>query len=406
VSQLDRRQALRLFAAVGAAGAGVPLLSACSEQGAASNANERTLPRGGAPVKIGMVVPQAGAFKPFGDDMANGFQLYLRLGNNTLGGRQVDLVAVDEGDTADAGRAATDKLIKQDKVLALTGVVNPQVMLGIKDLVEGAQVPLVGSNASPGALQGVKYMWRTSYVTSEPSTALARWVADHTNGQVAIVSADYPGDKEEVKSFISALKDARGSAATPIYTPLQMKDYGPALQTVKASSANALFCFYTGQASIDFVKSLKQANLGAGFQVYAPGALTEGYALKQQGDAARGIRTSLNYSPDLDNAANRRFVAEYHKAFGTVPSTYAMASYDAAAVLDEAIAEAGGDLNPVSLNAAIGRLGQIDSPRGPWQFTQNRTPLQKWYLREVRPDGTVLSNVLTAELTTMGGPLG
>jgi branched-chain amino acid transport system substrate-binding protein len=83
-----------------------------------------------------------------------------------------------------------------------------------------------------------------------------------------------------------------------------------------------------------------------------------------------------------------------------------MASYDAAAVLDAAIAEAGTELNSVSLNAAIGRLGQIDSPRGPWQFTQNRTPLQKWYLREVRPDGSVLSNVLTAELTTMGGPLG
>jgi branched-chain amino acid transport system substrate-binding protein len=59
-------------------------------------------------------------------------------------------------------------------------------------------------------------------------------------------------------------------------------------------------------------------------------------------------------------------------------------------------------LSAQSLNAALGRLGQIDSPRGAWQFTANRAPLQKWYLRQVRKDGMVLSNMLTAELTTLG----
>jgi branched-chain amino acid transport system substrate-binding protein len=110
----------------------------------------------------------------------------------------------------------------------------------------------------------------------------------------------------------------------------------------------------------------------------------------------------MNYSPDLDNAANRRFVAEYQKTYAMVPSAYAMASYDAAAVLDRALASIGADLTPVSLNAGIGRLGQIESPRGSWQFNQTRNPLQKWYLRQVRMDGSVLSNVLTAELTTLG----
>ena len=50
----------------------------------------------------------------------------------------------------------------------------------------------------------------------------------------------------------------------------------------------------------------------------------------------------------------------------------------------------------------LGRVGQIDSPRGNWQFNQSRTPQQKWYLREVRRDGQVLSNVLISELGTLG----
>ena len=79
-----------------------------------------------------------------------------------------------------------------------------------------------------------------------------------------------------------------------------------------------------------------------------------------------------------------------------------MASYDAAAVLDKAIRLAGDTLNPQQINLMLGQVGQIDSPRGPWQFNQPRTPQQRWYLREVQPDGPVLSNILLNDLATLG----
>lgn len=402
MSQLDRRQALRLFAALGAAGVTAPVLSACSTQGAASTNNDITVTHGGPPIKIGMVVPQTGAYKPLGDDIANGFQLYLRLNGNKLGERQVTLVTADEGETADSGRAATEKLIKQERVLALTGGVSAQTMTVAKDLIESSQVPLVGADEASTDVGGL-YIWRTSFVAREPGGALGRWVADHVTGTVAVVAADYPGDKEEIKGFIDAFSAAGGrTSGGTRYTPLATKDFTSVFQAVKNSGASAMYCFYQGTPAVDFVKQLKAAAFPPGFKVFAPGPLTEGAVLKQQGDSARGLYTAMNYSPDLDNPANRRFVADYQKAFSAVPSTYAMASYDAAAVLDRSIGELSGDATPQALNAALGRLGQIESPRGAWQFTANRVPLQKWYLRQVRNDGMVLSNVLTAELTTLG----
>jgi len=72
-------------------------------------------------------------------------------------------------------------------------------------------------------------------------------------------------------------------------------------------------------------------------------------------------------------------------------------------VLDKAISLAGsGDPTPQAVNLALGKIGSIDSPRGSWQFNQNRTPLQAWYLRQVRPDGGVLSNTVLSELATLG----
>jgi branched-chain amino acid transport system substrate-binding protein len=397
LSELDRRQALRLLAGIGAAGAVTPVLSACGS----SSANKATQDRGS--IKVGLLVPQSGGYKVIGDDLTNGFQLYLRQNDGRLGGRRVDLVFADEGEDVKSGQRAADKLLKQDRVSAISGVASSSVMLGIKDAVEAAQVPLIGSNASPANMVGVRYIWRTSFVNTEPGLAIGKYVANRIgNGSVYLIAADYEAGYDEISGFKSAYGDGRveGEIFTP-FTPATT-DFSPYLRLIKASPAKAVFCFYAGTSAVNFVKQYKELGLSPDVRLYAGGFLTEGVLLKQQGDAAKGIFTSMNYSPDLDNPTNRRFAADYQKQYNLVPTTYAMASYDAAAVLDKAIALTPGELTPQALNASIGRVGGIDSPRGTWQFNQNRTPLQKWYLRQVRIDGTVLANGVISELATLG----
>src|SRR5436309_161965 len=119
---MNRRRALQLLAALGTTG----LTAACG-----SDTGDET-PDAGGSIKIGLVAPRAGGFKPIGDEIVNGFQLFLTLNDQRLGGRPVTLVTADEGETAASGKAAVEDLIKQG-VLALTGVVNSSVMVGIRD---------------------------------------------------------------------------------------------------------------------------------------------------------------------------------------------------------------------------------------------------------------------------------
>ena len=395
MSKLNRRQALKLFAALGASGAAAPLLSACS------NGNQPVAASELAPIKIGLVVPQSGLFKTIGDELTNGFQLYLSLSGNHLGGRPVKLVTVDEGETGDSGKAAVERLIKQERVLALSGVASSATMAAIKELVESSQIPLIGSNASPKTLQGVRYMWRTSCADDEPGQALGKYVATRVGGgSVALVAADDQGGRDAIEGF----QDKYGKVSIdPIYTAFgsSATNFQPALNNVRTSGAKAVVAFYSGTQAIEFVKQYRQSGLSQ--PLYAAGSLTEGVLLTQEGAAAQGIYTSSNYSPDLDNEANQKFAAAYQKTFDSIPTAYAMASYDAGFVLDKAISLAGsGDPSPQIVNLALGKIGSIDSPRGSWQFNQNRTPLQAWYLRQVRPDGGVLSNTVLSELATLG----
>ena len=398
MSELDRRQVLKYLAALGATSV-VPGVAACG--GSSLDGG----PRNTSPIKIGLLAPQSGVYEVIGEDVIKGFELYLQLHDNQLGGREVTLIKADEGDTANSGKTAAEKLIKNDQVLALTGVVNSTVMTAIKDLVETSQVPLIGSNASPTTLQGVKYIWRTSYVNDEPGKALGKYLAERLpdRGPLYCIAAQYQAGVDEINGLLETFKGAGGIVSgNPVYTPFEppTSNFSQYLSNIRSSNAKAVFCFYAGQSAVDFVKQYSSAKVG--LPLYAPGFLTEGAILQTQDRAAQGIFTSMNYAVDLDNGANRAFAAAFQKTNDRAPTTYAMASFDAAAVLDKAIALADNSLTSQSLNAALGRVGQIDSPRGPWQFNQSRTPQQKWYLRQVRMDGTLWSNTLVSELTTLG----
>jgi branched-chain amino acid transport system substrate-binding protein len=398
VSQLNRRQILRLFGAAGAVGVAAPVLAACD------NSN-RPSPTNMSAVRVGLIIPQTAGDKDVGNDLTFGFQLYLNLHDNRLAGHPVQLSFAEEGQSADSGRAAVDKLIKQQSVQVMSGVVSPDVMTGIRDQVEAAQVPLLGSNGSPTALGSVKYIWRTSYVTGEAGRSLGGYVANYlkgTGGTLYVISDDSSSAVDEVSAFVTAFSGIRGHAdlTTDPVVVRAGAPLTPYFNAIRASTAKAVFGYFTGGAAAGFVQAFRAAKLNQ-VALFAPGFLTEGTALRAEGDSAAGVYTSLNYSPGLDNGANRVFVAEYQKAYNGPPSTYAMASYDAASVLDKAIRLAGADLSPQSINAALGQVGQIDSPRGSWQFNQSRTPLQQWYLRQVRNDGSVLSNVVLSDLVTL-----
>jgi branched-chain amino acid transport system substrate-binding protein len=355
------------------------------------------------PIQIGLLVPQSGVYKALGDDMKAGFEVYLEQHDGQLGGHDVEVTLADEGETADSGRAAADKLVKQDGVLAVTGVVNSAVMNGIKDLFEGDEVPLVGSNASPTTLTDVNYIWRTSYVNDEPGKALGAYVAENVDGPVYLMAADYQAGKDEVAGFKETFLAAGGEIADEVYTPFPgTTNFQPFLADLEASGAAAVFTFYAGGAAVDFVKQYDQFGLSDTVTHYSAGFLTEGGVLAAQGPSAEGTFTAMNYSADLENETNQQFVEAYEAKTGMPPTTYAMASYDAAQVLDKAIEAAGDDLTSQTLNEAIGELGTIDSPRGEWEFNDGGTPRQMWYLREVQPAGDGFGNVVVSDLVELG----
>src|SRR5262249_40504715 len=93
------------------------------------------LPRGKkgeskAGVKVGLVVPQSGVYAPLGVDMKRAWDLYLSSHGGKLGKLDVTTVVADEGESPQSGVPAVQKLMANDQVDVLVGIVNSAIALG------------------------------------------------------------------------------------------------------------------------------------------------------------------------------------------------------------------------------------------------------------------------------------
>lgn len=389
------RSRVRRMSVVGAAA----VLVACSAAGCTSDQNP------GA-IRVGLLTPLTGSQKGPGTDIRDGFQLYLDTHGGKLGGRTVELSIADEGEGPPTAVPSANKLIKQERVQVLTGVVTSGACAAVVPIADKVKIPFVGANGCP-SLPDQSWAWHTSFLTEDFGASLGKYMAESVPGPVYAMAMDFAGGHAGVSGFLDAFTKAGGKLANPggkpVFVPLNTQNYLPYLSAVKASGAEAVYGFFVAQQGIDYVKQYQQSD-AVNVPLYGSGLTEGGNALGVLGKTALGVYTTFNYASNLDNPANRAFIAAWDaKHPGIIPSGVVVASYDAGSVLDRAITAAGPNADSAAINKAIGDLGKIDSPRGQWEFgPKTHTPVQKWYLRQVRMDGRSVSNVVLQDLVTLG----
>ncbi len=353
-------------------------------------------------VTVGLAVPQSGVYAGLGEDMTQGFELYLEQAGNKLSGHEIEVVSADTGEGPQTAIPAVSRLIKQDKADVVAGIVSSATALGIKDTFIQAEVPLIIANAGANDItaEPSPYIWRTSYTNGEVSGAIGKHVAEEVgDGSVYLIAADYAAGQEHVNGFKEQFEAAGGKIAGETFTPFgTTSDWQPYLSKIRSSGASAVFAFYAGSEAANFVQQYSTFGLAKEAQLYGNGFIVEGDVLQAQGKAALGIQTSLNYSPMIDTEINNKFVEAYMEAYDEVPTVYAMQAYDAAAAIEAALESADSTDGP-GIAAALSEVGEFEnSPRGPWSFNENHDPEQSYYLREVQEVDGKLANVVLNEI--------
>jgi len=129
------------------------------------------------------------------------------------------------------------------------------------------------------------------------------------------------------------------------------------------------------------------SGLNKDMALFGPGFSADEDLIRAVGEPMLGMFNTSQWAHDLPNAANKRFVADFQKAFGRMPTLYASQGYDAARLIDAAVRDVKGNLDNKEAVLKALKTARFDSVRGAFKFNTNQFPIQDYHLRTIVKDG-------------------
>lgn len=346
-------------------------------------------------IKLGVIVTLSGPAAALGQQVRDGFALAVKDLGSKMGGRDVEVVVVDDELKPDAAVTKVKGLLERDKVDFVVGPIFSNILQAIHRPVTESKTFLISPNAGPSTFAGKDcnpFFYVTSYQNDQVHEVLGKVAQDRGYKRMYLMVPNYQAGKDSVAGF---KLDYKGEIVEESYMPLNTLDFQPELSKISAQKPDALFTFMPGGLGVNLVKQYKQAGLADSIPVLSAFTVDES-TLPAQQDAAVGMFGGANWAPNLDNPQNKKFVAAYEATYNGVPGTYAFQAYDAAMLIDSAIKGVKGDLSNKEAVAAALKKADFTSLRGSFKFNTNGYPIQDFYLTKVakRPDGKFQTEIV------------
>jgi branched-chain amino acid transport system substrate-binding protein len=347
------------------------------------------------PLKVSMLTTLSEPNAALGIDIRDGFALGLEHLGGKLGGQETDVVEADDQLKPDVAVQEAAELVERDQVDLVTGTVFSNVALAIMPTLARAETFLISPNAGPSALAGKQcnpWFFNTAWQNDNNHEATGAWVQQQGLKNVYLLAPNYPAGKDALAGFKRYYK---GGIAGEVYTPLDQLDFAAELANLRAAEPDAVYFFYPGGLGISFIKQYAQAGLGGTIPLFGPAFSLSQDVLAAVGDAALGTYNGSQWSNDLDNPINRRFVDGFKAEHGRLPSLYASQGYDTALILDAALDGSGGLADKDAFRDSLRKVS-IETSRGGFRFNSNHFPIQDYYVRQVvkLDDGTLTNRLV------------
>jgi branched-chain amino acid transport system substrate-binding protein len=219
----------------------------------------------------------------------------------------------------------------------------------------------------------------------------------------ALAYTDFPPGKDSTDAFKAGFEKAGGKItdSIPMGSPAQVPDFTPFFQRIKDAKPDCMYVFIpSGAHATGVTKAYGELGMrAAGVKLIGPLDLIPDNKLQDMGDAAIGTVVMGNYSVDLDNAANKAFLAAWHKEYGkdSYPDFMSAAGWDTMHAIFDTIKKLNGKVTDGAAFVDAMKGWSASSPRGTVSVdAATRDIVQDEHAMEVirKPDGKLGIKVL------------
>jgi branched-chain amino acid transport system substrate-binding protein len=333
---------------------------------------------------VGMMLTLSGPGAALGEHVRDGFQLALSERDGKLGGFDVNLIVVDDELKPDVAVDKARALVERDGADVVVGTIFSNVLMAVAKPILDAGVVLLSPNAGPAPLAGRgchPHFFAAAYQNDQNHSVLGRHATNAGYGRIALMAPNYQAGKDGLEGV---KREFEGEVVEEIYTQLGQLDFSAELARIAAAQPDAVYAFMPGGMGVALVKQYAQAGVGIPF---LSAFTVDETTLPATGEAAAGMFGGAQWARDLENPVNAAFVPAFEAAYGYAPSLYAAQGYDAALILDAALAAAG-TAEADALSAAL-KAVEMQVSRGDFRFGPNNFPVQDYHLVQAAQEGDV-----------------
>lgn len=359
--------------------AGVVFMSALTGCGGGSKGAD------GDTIKVGGLLEMTGGSASFGISGKNGIDLALKKINEkgVLGGKKLSLVVADTKSEASEATNGMQKLISQDKVVAVIGPNQSSAVIASGAINNGAKVVDItpmGTNpdvtVDPKTKQVKPYSFRTCFIDPFQGTVMASFASNELKVKRAAIYIDNTSDYAKGLAQFFKENFVKNGGQVVIEEAYLQKDtdFKSTLTKIKAAKPDFIYIPGYYQEVGLIVKQAREMGINvpmAGGDGWDSAKLPE---IAGKAALENTFFSSL-YSPDDTSDLNKEFVAEYKKAYNTNPDVFAALAYDSTLLVAKAIEDAG-SADPAKIAEAMAKIKGFKGVSGEVTFNEQHNPIK------------------------------
>jgi branched-chain amino acid transport system substrate-binding protein len=305
-----------------------------------------------AQIKLGAVLSVTGGASFLGDPEDKTLKMYVEEINKAGGinGQKIELKVYDDGGDATKAKTFAQRLIEEDKVVAVIGGSTTGTTMPLLPVFEEAQVPFVSLAGAIEIIDPVrKYTFKTPHTDRMACQKIFADMKKRGLVKVALITGNSGFGLSMAKQCKATAKD--GGVEIIAEETYQPKDTDMTAQLTKLKGLVGLQAIINadfGQGPAIVTRNYRQ--LGIALPLYQSHGVGSKQYIDLAGDAANGVRlpaAALLVADKLpDSDPQKKVLVAYKKHYEATAkqpvSTFGGHAYDALYIVVEAIKRAGG----------------------------------------------------------------
>lgn len=321
-------------------------------------------------IKIGSVLPLTGDAASWGKPVQNAVQMAVDEINESGGikGKTISIIFEDSKAEPATGVSVMQKLVNQDKPIAVIGAVASSVSIAIVPIAEKNKVPLISPASTSPKLTGIsKYFFRVIPTDKLRAEKFAEHIYGKGISELDIVFINNEGGAGAKEAFVKKYNELGGKVTLVEGYAQGTNDFRSVLNKSKKSSANALMIISYPEDTSTLLRQIRE--LGINKEIFA---LTEALDDPQVVANAQGAADGVEYivpavpeGPKVDE-----FRRKYEERYGNPPQTFTAEGYDIVYII-KSILEISSEMSSEAILSGLDYLSNFDGVSGDVSFDEN-----------------------------------